>query len=53
MILPFSTQINGKPTYFVERIHAGLIINDLWPGGFDANFASKGFSMDAFAEKTR
>jgi hypothetical protein len=21
MILPFSTQMNGKPTYFVERIH--------------------------------
>lgn len=25
MILPFSTQLNGKPTYFVERIHYGLI----------------------------
>lgn len=24
MILPFSTQINDKPTYFVERIHKSL-----------------------------
>lgn len=24
MILPFSTQMNGKPTYFVERIHKSL-----------------------------
>lgn len=24
MILPFSQQINGKPTYFVERIHKGI-----------------------------
>lgn len=24
MILPFSTQINGKPTYFVEKIWKGL-----------------------------
>lgn len=24
MILPFSTQMNGKPTYFVERIHKGI-----------------------------
>lgn len=24
MILPFSTQLNGKPTYFVERIHKGI-----------------------------
>ncbi|MHA3045977.1 hypothetical protein JSO59_001210 [Riemerella anatipestifer] len=26
MILPFSTQLNGKPTYFVEKIHKGLSI---------------------------
>lgn len=25
MILPFSTQLNGKPTYFVERIWEGLL----------------------------
>lgn len=24
MILPFSTSLNGKPTYFVERIHKGI-----------------------------
>lgn len=29
MILPFSTQLNGKPTYFVEKIHSGLAQNDL------------------------
>lgn len=27
MILPFSTQLNGKPTYFVERIWEGLLRN--------------------------
>lgn len=27
MILPFSTQLNGKPTYFVERIHKGIRAN--------------------------
>lgn len=25
MILPFSTQLNGKPTYFVEKIWQGLL----------------------------
>lgn len=25
MILPFSTQMNGKPTYFVEKIWEGLL----------------------------
>jgi hypothetical protein len=50
MILGFSTQLNGKPTYFVEKIHSGLIMNDLM-NGFDACFANKGFSIDAFAEK--
>ena len=24
MILPFSTQINGKPTYFIEKIWQGF-----------------------------
>ena len=51
MILPFSTQLNGKPTYFVEKIHAGLLINGLWEGGFDSNFAHNNFSTDALAEK--
>jgi hypothetical protein len=27
MILPFSTQMNGKPTYFIERIWEGLLRN--------------------------
>lgn len=27
MILPFSTQLNGKPTYFVESIWEGLLRN--------------------------
>ena len=27
MILPFSNQLNGKPTYFVERIWEGLLRN--------------------------
>ena len=41
MILPFSTKINGKPTYFVEKIHSGLLQNDLLQGfdlGLDHNF---------------
>lgn len=29
MILPFSTQLNGKPTYFVEKIIIGLVNNEL------------------------
>lgn len=29
MILPFSTAINGKPTFFVEKILTGLIENGL------------------------
>lgn len=29
MILPFSTQLNGKPTYFVEKILRALLENDL------------------------
>lgn len=41
MILGFSTQLNGKPTYFVEKIHSGLLQNDLLQGfdlGSDHNF---------------
>ncbi len=33
MILPFSTQMNGKPTYFVERIWEGLLTNNLLHAG--------------------
>lgn len=29
MILPFSTQLNGKPTYFVEKIVTGLCFKKL------------------------
>ena len=29
MILPFSTQLNGKPTYFPEKIIASLDISDV------------------------
>lgn len=29
MILSFKTKINGKPTYFVEKIHSGLLQNDI------------------------
>jgi len=41
MILGFTTQINGKPTYFVEKIHSGLLQNDLLQGfdlGSDHDF---------------
>lgn len=29
MILPFSTQLNGKPTYFVEKIHKGFRLKEI------------------------
>lgn len=29
MILPFSTQLNGKPTYFVEKIHKAFRLKEL------------------------
>ena len=29
MILPFSTQLNGKPTYFVEKIHKSFRIHEV------------------------
>ena len=29
MILGFSTQLNGKPTYFVEKIHKGFRLQEL------------------------
>lgn len=41
MILGFSTKINGKPTFFVEKIHSGLLQNGLMNGfdiGNDHNF---------------
>lgn len=30
MILPFSTQLNGKPTYFVERIHKSFRLKEVY-----------------------
>lgn len=32
MILPFSTQINGKPTLFIEKIWEGFFRNDFFDG---------------------
>jgi hypothetical protein len=29
MILPFSTKLNGKPTYFVEKIHKSFRIHEV------------------------
>jgi hypothetical protein len=46
MILPFSTQLNGKPTYFVERIHQSLKsphFNDTV--GFSSIHVPKGFDF--------
>lgn len=31
MILPFSTQLNGKPTHFVEKVLSGLLCYELEP----------------------
>lgn len=44
MILPFSTIINKKPTYFVEKIHSGLLQNNLLQG-FDLGYDHK-FDID-------
>ncbi|AYO58211.1 hypothetical protein CO230_08790 [Chryseobacterium sp. 6424] len=37
MILPFSTQLNGKPTLFIEKIWEGFFRNDFF-GGKDTEF---------------
>lgn len=44
MILAFITKLNGKPTYFVEKIHSGLLQNDLLQG-FDLKFEHE-FDLD-------
>ncbi|WP_348814086.1 hypothetical protein [Flavobacterium maritimum] len=44
MILGFSTHLNGKPTYFVEKIHSGLLQNNLMQG-FDLGY-SHDFDID-------
>ncbi|MHC6199210.1 hypothetical protein [Elizabethkingia miricola] len=33
MLLPFSTNINNKPTYFVEKIWAGFALNQIDTSG--------------------
>ena len=48
MILGFATQLKGKPTYFVEKIHSGLLQNDLLHG-FDIGFEHS-FDIDVLAE---
>lgn len=38
MILPFSTQLNGKLTYFVERIHKSFSLKEVYmKAGLDPN----------------
>lgn len=38
MILGFTTQLNGKPTYFVEKIHKGFRLQELnMKAGIDPN----------------
>lgn len=50
MILSFKTKINGKPTYFVEKIHSGLLQNSLLDMvGFDDNDFD-GFDINKVAE---
>ena len=48
MILPFSTQINKKPTYFVEKIHSGLVQNNLM-GDFELQDSPHEFNLDVLA----
>ena len=44
MILSFKTKINGKPTYFVEKIHSGLLQNGVTD--FDGiSFENKDFDL--------
>ena len=50
MILPFSTKINGKETFFVEKIHSGIVQN--FPNlEFQLNGANYEFNVDALATK--
>jgi hypothetical protein len=48
MILGFSTQINDKPTYFVERIHAGLVANNLFGDEKKEQFDPSTFCFDTY-----
>lgn len=45
MILAFSTQINSKPTYFVEKINRGLLINQIHK---DFEFDCDKYPIDLF-----
>lgn len=45
MILSFKTEINGKPTFFVEKIHSGLLQNGIT--NFEGiTFKNEDFSLD-------
>ena len=48
MILPFSTQINGKPTYFVEKIQSALAQMGLFKDYNKADFDHKEFCIDVY-----
>lgn len=49
MVLSFKTQINGKPTYFVEKIHSGLLQNGIID--FEGiSFEDQNFNLNKMAE---
>ena len=48
MILPFSTQLNGKPTYFVEKIQAGLVQEQRFKELNVLDFEPENFDFDYF-----
>ena len=48
MILPFSTQLNGKPTYFAEKIQAGLVQEQRFKELNILDFEPENFDFDYF-----
>ncbi len=48
MILPFSTQLNGRPTYFVEKIQAGLVQEQRFKELNILDFEPENFDFDYF-----
>ena len=48
MILPFSTQLNGNPTYFVEKIQAGLVQEQRFKELNILDFEPENFDFDYF-----
>lgn len=48
MVLPFSTQLNGKPTYFVEKIQAGLVQEQRFKELNILDFEPENFDFDYF-----